>query len=441
MFRHRAGRCATGLEHPMDALHLQNLERDRRLRWATACAALGLWSLPALTLALPRGLLPFGLLLLASTLLVPLRVVRATRAIGWPWLAVATSAVVPLLVALASIRLSGSSEGIDGCDRLLVLPWTMAWAWALDPPREMLWRGALAGLLAAAALAVAQMLGGTERAAGWVNAIVFADVVLVLMVLVVFCRPSRSWHLSGLGLALGTLAILLSGTRGAWPGLLLLLVVLVLGSGWRSTRSRGLLLGAVIAGGAVLLASVPALTQQVRLVELRDDIERLEEGDHDSSAGARLERLKVAAGAFVEAPWSGVGFGEFDRAMQRLPECRGARAAWVGRCHLGHAHNDVAEWAATMGVPGVLSLLLLYGVPLWLFLRLRRAVDQGPLRGSATAGAMLVAVFLLAGLTQSMFAHQTTTSVYAAFAGILLGLALREADWRGRGSPPRGSRT
>lgn len=422
----------------MDALRLENIERDRRLRWATACAALGLWCLPALTLALPKGLLPFGLLLLASTLLVPLRVCRATREIGWPWLAVVAAAVAPLLVALASIQLTDSNEGIDGRDRLLVLPWTMAWAWALNPPREMLWRGALAGLLAAAALAVAQVLGGAERATGWLNAIVFADVVLVLMVLVVFCRPSRSWHLSGVGLALGVLAILLSGTRGAWPGLLLLLLVLVLGSGWRSRRSRGLLLGAVVAGGAVLLASVPALTQQARLVELRNDIERMESGDHNSSAGARLERLRVAADAFVEAPWTGVGFGEFDRAMQRLPVCQGAAAAHVERCHFGHAHNDLAEWAATMGLPGVLSLLLLYGVPLWLFLRLRQAAGQGPLRGSAAAGAMLVAMYLLAGLTQSMFAHQTATSVYAAFGGVLLGMALREAGWRGHeAAPPR----
>ncbi|KAF1697189.1 O-antigen polymerase [Pseudoxanthomonas koreensis] len=415
---------------------MEDNKRDLRLRWAMACAALGLWCLPALVLAVPKGLLPFGLLLLASTLLVPLRMCRAARDIGWPLLVVAATALVPLLVALASVRLTGSSEGIDSRDRLLALPWTMAWAWALGPSRAMLWRGALAGLLAAAALAGAQVLAGAERAAGWLNAIVFADVVLVLMVLVVFCRPRHRWRLASLGLALGFLAILLSGTRGAWPGMLLLLLVLVLGSGWRSRRSRGLLLATLVAGGAVLLASVPALTEQVRLVELRHDIERMESGDRNSSAGARLERLQVAAGAFADAPWTGVGIGEFDLAMQRLPICRGAGAARVERCHFGHAHNDLAEWAATMGVPGVLSLLLLYGVPLWLFLRLRRATDQGRLRGSAAAGAMLVAMFLLAGLTQSMFAHQTTTSIYAALGGILLGLALREAGWRAGDSRP-----
>ena len=44
-----------------------------RLRWARACAAAGLWCLTALVLTLPKGLLPFGLLLLGSSLLIPLR--------------------------------------------------------------------------------------------------------------------------------------------------------------------------------------------------------------------------------------------------------------------------------------------------------------------------------------------------------------------------------
>ena len=405
---------------------------DRRLRWARACAALGVWCLPALTLAIPKGLLPFGLLLLASTLLVPLRVGRATREIGWPWLLVALAGIVPVLVAMASGLMLDTTQGIDERDRLLVLPWVMAWAWALQPPRDMLWRGSLVGLMAAAALALTQVLAGAVRAGGWLNEIVFADVVLVLMVLAVFCRPPRSWQWAGFGLALGVLAILLSGTRGAWPGLLLLLLVLVLGSGWRSRRSRSLLLGAVVAAGIVLVASVPALTQQMRLTELRQDFERMDRGDHNSSAGARLERLQVAAAAFADAPWTGVGFGEFDRAMQRLPACEHDTARQVQRCHLGHAHNDFAEWAATMGIPGLLALAMLYGVPLWLFLRLRRGVKPGRLRGSASAGAMLVVVYVLSGLTQSMFAHQTTTSVYAAFGGLLLGLALREARWPAR---------
>ena len=407
-----------------------------RLRWAQAGAAAALWCLPALVLTLPRGLLPFGLLVLATTVLVPRQMLAAVRLIGWRWWLAATAVVVPLLVVAVSIRLGGALHGLDGPSRWLGLPWLMAWAWALQPPREMLWRGALVGLVAAAALALVQVLGGEARPGAWVHPIVFANVVLALMVLVVFCRPLCSWHWTGLGLLLGTLAILLSGTRGVWPGLGLLWLVLMLGSGWRSRRSRILLAGALVVAGIVALASVPALTEHTRLVELRQDLERIDRGDHNSSAGARLERLQVAARAVSQAPWTGVGYHQFDRAMQQVPECRGEAGRQVERCHYGHAHNDLAEWAATMGIPGVLALGLLYGVPLGLFLWLRPGIGPGPLRGAASAGAMVVAVFMLGGMTQSMFAHQTTAAVYAALCGLLLGLALREAGRCARDDGP-----
>ena len=41
-----------------------------RLSWARACAALGLFVLPALAVLIPKGFLPFGLLLLVSSLLI-----------------------------------------------------------------------------------------------------------------------------------------------------------------------------------------------------------------------------------------------------------------------------------------------------------------------------------------------------------------------------------
>jgi len=407
----------------------------RRLRWAQACAALGVWCLPALALTLPKGLLPFGLLLLVSTLLVP-GVIAGARRIGTPLVLVAGVAATAIAVAFLSSQASGGA-GIDSRDRLLVLPWAMAWAWALQPSLRWLWRGAMAGLACAAVLAFVQMVSGLHRASGWVNAIVFADVVLMLMVLAVFCRPPRSWHWAVLGLVFGTLAILFSGTRGAWPGLLLLLGMVVMGSGWQSRRYRALLLGAGMVGVVALVGMVPGMSHQLRLSELQQDLVRIDAGDHESSAGARLERLVVASEAFRERPWTGVGFAQFDRAMrEHLPACSGPRPA--ARCDLGHAHNDVAEWAATMGVPGLVALLLLYGVPLWLFLRMWMRTGSPRLRGIGGGGAMLVAVFALCGLTQSMFAHQTTTSAYAALVGILLGLGLREVERHARVPVARG---
>src|SRR5690606_14618391 len=262
-------------------------------------------------------------------LLVP-GVIAGARRIGTPLLLVTAAAMLAIAVAYVSSRSTGG-DGIDSRDRLLVLPWTMAWAWALQPSLLWLWRGAMAGLACAVVIAFAQLLSGLERASAWVNAIVFADVVLLLMVLAVFCRPPRSWHWAVLGLVCGILAILFSGTRGAWPGMLLLLGAMVLGSGWQSRRSRTLILIAGLAGIVGVVGVVPGISHQMRLTELQHDIARIDAGDHDSSAGARLERLQVASEAFQLRPWTGVGFAQFDRAMQeQLPACRAPQPA--ARC-------------------------------------------------------------------------------------------------------------
>lgn len=402
------------------------LLESTRYRFARSAAATALWCLPAFAVAMPSGLLWFGLLLLGTTLLVPDQLWAARREMGATLTVVFWLAIAVLAIAVVSVGLNDLGwREIDTRTRMLVIPWAALWAYALQPSRRMLWLGALCGIAFAFALALWQVLGGAARADGWTNAIVFADVVLGLMVLAVFCRAPGRWGWSLAAIVLGVVTIVLSGSRGAWPGLLTILLVMALGSSWKTGRLRFLLLGITFVLGAGLMLKVPALSEQVRLTELRQDVGRYEQGDHDSSTGARLERLSVAGRTFVMHPLTGIGIGRFDEAMKQLPVCR---QGWQERCHLGHAHNDLAEWAATLGVPGLVAIIALYALPLWLFVRLIRAAGHGRRpRGSAWAGAMLVVMYVLCGLTQSMFAHQLTAGFYAATVGVLLGLAMREA--------------
>src|SRR5690606_41388168 len=117
----------------------------------------------------------------------------------------------------------------------------------------------------------------------WCSATVCGVVVLQRPVVVVVCRPPGSWHWAVFGVVCGAVAILCSGTRGAWPGLLVLLGVVVLGSGWQIWRYRMLLLATGLAGIVALVGVVPGMSSQMRLTELQQDIERIDAGDHDSS--------------------------------------------------------------------------------------------------------------------------------------------------------------
>lgn len=383
---------------------------------------LALFLLPAAVVATPVNLLPFGSGLLLSTLLAlpVLWQQRPPMAVLGPLLALTC-----LQLGLAGLSLWQAAvplRELDNLARFLVVPWAVCWAYALRPPLRLLWSGAVIGLLASLLVACFQVLAGAERADAWTNAIVLADVAVVLLVLVITCRPPGRLLTVLLAILATSLLVMLTGSRGVWPALVLVLLFAVLSGHRGSWRRRFAVLTAVavlVFGGLVFS---PALREQVRLDELAQDWQRMQQGDVDSSAGARYERLQVAWQAFRDQPWRGVGLGQFDTAMERLPACRPG-AASLYRCHLEHAHNDLAEWAATRGIPGVMALLAAYGVPLLLFLRLWWRARR-PQTGPELAGIGLVLVYVVCGLTQSMFAHQITAGLYASLVGVLAGLSL-----------------
>ncbi|MGE8279975.1 MAG: O-antigen ligase family protein [Stenotrophomonas sp.] len=415
---------APGLAQPVSA--------SRRWLALHRSASLGLLLLLGLVLSTPTNLLPFGVVLLFSSLLGADYLCRA-RALVRPYLgALACVALAVIALGLWSAwHFDQVLDDVDNRSRFLVMPWAMLWVCALRPAQQSLWWGALLGLLATAVIAVMQVVGGVERAEGWTNAIVLADTTLVLMVVLVLCRPPQRWGLIMLGMVAGGTVILLSGSRGVWPALLMLLLAMALSVPWRNGRFRLAILASMVTVAGTLVLAVPELREMTRLDELHSDVQRIERGDVNSSAGARLERLQVAWATVQERPWTGIGIGHFDNAMERLPVCRPS-VQQAPRCDLGHAHNDLAEWAATMGLPGAVLLLIVYGLPLWLFTRLHRRSGESGFRGPAAAGILVVGTYVLCGLTQSMFAHQITASVYTTLVGVLAGLSLLDAAQRRR---------
>ncbi|MDR2871364.1 MAG: O-antigen ligase family protein [Xanthomonadaceae bacterium] len=413
----------------MGSLPPASQDRFNRQRIAASMCSLALWCLTAFATSLPKGLLPFAVLMLISTLLAPEVLYRHIRDIRVPLLLIVSVLVMASTVMLLSIRRFDLNLGaMENHARLLAIPWCMLWVYASAPSKTRLWQGAMLGIAATCALTVWQTMTGTVRASGWnKNAIVFADTLLMVIVIALFCTPRGRWPWTMAVTCLGALALVLTGTRSAWIGLLLVLCVFLLTGRWATPGKRVALTVLGLALAVTALTLIPGLNQRVRIVELKQDIARYEQGDIQSSSGLRLERLHVAAQAVAAHPLTGVGLGQFDKgAMVRaLPECQDSQEE---RCGMGHAHNDLAEWAATMGIPGALALIAIYLAPFLIFIRqMRRIPETQRWRSAAMTGAMLVLVFAFCGMTQSMFAHQLTAVIYPATVGVVLGLALRES--------------
>jgi O-antigen ligase len=217
-------------------------------------------------------------------------------------------------------------------------------------------------------------------------------------------------------------AVILSGSRGALLGLGLVVLMLLVGGATQYRWRRLGIAGGVLATLFVALWTVPWLSTQFRLDQLHADVSGYALGQVDKPISARLALLSVAWDAFRDAPLTGIGIDAFEARIDASIYCQGAERHF---CGLEHAHNDLAQWGATMGVAGIIALLTLYLVPLVIAVHQIRTGRTGVAAGAPWAAGMLVATYMVSGLTQSMFAHALSTSAYVVLVGLLLGIGMR----------------
>lgn len=144
-----------------------------------------------------------------------------------------------------------------------------------------------------------------------------------------------------------------------------------------------------------------------------------------SSVGSRLQMWRAAGRVFTAQPLLGAGTGAWRESMAPLIQS-GTVSAIVAR--YDHPHNDYLTVMADRGSFGLLSLLLLYGAPLGLFVSaLRRAPADAP-DPAAVAGLLLVGGFMVSGLTETLFNHSLGVTYYALFASVLAALCVSPND-------------
>jgi O-antigen ligase len=134
-----------------------------------------------------------------------------------------------------------------------------------------------------------------------------------------------------------------------------------------------------------------------------------------TSATSRIELWRAAARMFVEHPLLGVGNHRFRSTLGEYQKQGKASS----RLELySHPHNEILRFAAESGLPGLLSLALLYFVPLAIGLR---AYRRAP---SARNPALLLIVFstgfLIAGLVDVILAWSAVILFYGLVTSFLI---------------------
>lgn len=303
------------------------------------------------------------------------------------------------------------------------------------PPREGYWWGALiVGTLAGGVLALWQVLvEGSARADGFMNSIQFGNLSLLMGVLCLtgigWARQQRHatcwWVVLCVAAFAGAVASLVSGSRGGWLALPVMLVLLY----WAYRRylpKRTLAVAlAVFIAGLIALYVIPQTGAQARIDRAITDFQDYSNGvNMSSSVGMRLEMWRAGTELAVKKPLLGWGESAYGKKLTGMIEDDRSRTI-IDR--YDHVHSDSLDAFLRRGLLGLFALLLVYAVPFVLFAR--KFMRGGAGDAYAVAGMILVASIAIFGLTQAFFRHNSGVTVYL-FYMVVLWTYLRAAERR-----------
>jgi len=215
-------------------------------------------------------------------------------------------------------------------------------------------------------------------------------------------------------IALGSVSIFASGSRGAWLALLtcfcLAGLFLFSKTGWK----------VIVTTSLVAVLSFYALLQtnqvQQRIEHGKNDIAKyIDGGQRKTSLGLRFEMWRSAWDGFVAHPFTGMGAAPLGQRWQGIDH----------DYHLvplsPHVHNDFLEAAQSRGLLGLTSVLLLLIAPVYLGWRYRES-QYGKALFVATGG------FIVACLFDSHLVMKFALFYYVTMQSVLLGLLISDVS-------------
>ena len=411
-----------------------NPTEDRRVQ--AALKSWQTWTLSILVALMPLSFsinlkiktLPPALLFLAGlALLLGSATCRGCFRAAWPPIAAALLTVGFVIINVLIHQLGW--RPLDHPAHILLFL-VVAACFSLPLQMRWIWVGFSLTAIVLGVVGILQShLFGIERAYGLNGgasaAIELATILLGLsaIALVQFLAPgTRRWErmLHLLAMAFGMYGALLTQSRGPLLAFTPILVLLVLLHGRRTGRWRSslLLVGAI---GALAAAATFSMRGEMtaRFEAIAPAVASFNPR-HDARGAVheRLEMWRTAARAFAAHPVLGIGIGEFaEYTHQEI--AAGRSNPVIGRYN--QPHNQYLEAAATGGVPGLLVLLAVFLVPLRYFSRYALDPDDD-VALPASIGLAVIGLYMLCGLTDSVFYRVMTQSFYFF---LVLGLALR----------------
>ncbi|MGG1944449.1 O-antigen ligase family protein [Trinickia sp. NRRL B-1857] len=304
------------------------------------------------------------------------------------------------------------------------------------PLRALQWSDCSFAIGAIGALAVAYVWPfneSTRLRLPFLDSIHYGDIALVMGLLsglsIDWWRKDRLSIrlLKVVGLLAGLAASVLSGSRGGWLALPVIVPLVVYVYGREKSRSWRI---AVLLAMFFALIAVCAVSREVqhRLFDIWSDIVQYSHGHKDTSTGLRLQLYSAAISLTWHHPLFGAGPNGFANAMPAF-ERSGAITPAAAAVGYGEAHNQLLADTANYGMIAGLAGIAVHFMPGWLFARHLKARSHA-VRGAAVLGLTFVVSFFVFGLTVETFDLKMVVSFYASIVAILAGIVISPAASR-----------
>lgn len=330
-----------------------------------------------------------------------------------------------ILIYILNVWLFNSKiSELDNTSRfLLLLPIFFYFRKSNINPKSFYY-GILIGALACFSIASYQIFYlGVDRAYGITNWVSFGGLSIALAIMCFtigsLSKAKRTKILFYSGAVFAIWASVLSGSRGTWLVTLPFLITwfLINPKSW-SIKTRSMT--------AFILLLIIIASYNLPIVKPRVDQAAFEVNSYftnnrvDTSLGYRLEVWRASMISISDNPILGIGEGNFKIEMQQLSD-QGLTYPGIAT-KIAHVHNEYISAALHRGILGLLSLLLLFFIPLIAFSKALISEQIDSKKILPTIGVTLIISTMTFSFSDNYFSQHQYTIFFVALIYVLYAL-------------------
>jgi len=262
------------------------------------------------------------------------------------------------------------------------------------------------------------ILHKSDRLGGMYNANTFADILIILMIVVfanIYHENTKNKIISLFILFYSFVGLIFTGSRGALLSFIIMLFVYSVISFWFNLKYKKVIFASLFIIVGLIAGGISYSSQMSNRIEIvKKRIADWESGkNRATSVGYRLEMYTTGLRAFKDHPIFGYGYHGATHAAAQYASKDTKKAIeryW-------HLHNEYISTLVNAGLVGYFALMALFLLPLKRFLNKKINKDREYI---GVSGAVVILSYMVLGITHGELGYEYETVLFITIVGYLL---------------------